>query len=164
MTQPDDIKAFLESSPQLNPKSIEVIQNDKTLNDNSNVINSPVMQFLLLAAQTSQLTQIRKNFDRIAEYINDRESHGWLQNFDNIPVTDAVPAQEIRIDFPAQSISFVNDGPAEIWLRVNQPNHSRRIVKPKEAIEINFETHKLNRFFVQCPSGLTSYFRAMAKG
>ncbi len=123
------------------------------------------MQFLMLAAQTSQLTKIRKTLDRVGEYIDDQTSEGWTQNFDNIPVTDAEPSQEIRIDFPAQSISITNDGPAAlIWVEINKRFHTSRTLNPRETLNLDFGTHKLERFFVQCPPGLVATFRATAKG
>ncbi len=122
------------------------------------------MQFLMLAAQTSQLTKIRKTLDRVGEYIDDQTSEGWIQNFDNIPVTDAEPSQEIRLDFPAQSISITNDGPALIWVEINKRFHTRRTLLIRETLNLDFQTHKLERFFVQCPPTLTATFRGTAKG
>lgn len=125
------------------------------------------MQFLMLAAQASQLTKIRKALDHVKEYFDDRTSEGWVQNFDNIPVTGAEPSQEIRLDFPAQSISITNDAPVGgpvVWVEINNRFHTRRTLNPLEVLNINFETHKLERFFVQCPPGLTANIRATARG
>jgi hypothetical protein len=118
-----------------------------------------VMQYIAQATLASQAVRIRKYFD-------DRTSQGWVQHFDNIPITDADPAQEFIPDRPAQSISITNDGPGVIWFRVNYRFDTKRTLNIRETQEVNFETHKLERFFVQCPplSGLTASFRATTKG
>jgi len=119
------------------------------------------MQFLMLASLASQAVKIRKYYDN-------RTSQGWIQNFENTPITDAPPSQEFRLVSPAQSISITNDsavGAAPLWVEVNKRFDSRRTLNPGETLNINFETHKLERFFLQCPPGLaTNLWRATAKG
>ncbi len=104
------------------------------------------------------------NLTKIRKYNEDRTSQGWVQDFDNIPVTGAQPSQQLRLDFPAQSISITNDGPALVWVEINVRFNSRRTLNARETINIDFETHKLEQFFVQCPTGLTATIRATAKG
>jgi len=115
------------------------------------------MQFLMLASLTSQAVKIRKYFD-------DRTSQGWIQNFD---ITATSAQQEFEPVSPAQSISITNDAPvggALVWVAINNRFNSSRLLNPRETYEINFETHKLERFFVQCPPGLTANLRATVKG
>jgi len=115
------------------------------------------MQFLMLASLASQAVKIRKYFD-------DRTSQGWIQNFD---ITATSASQGIKPDSPGQSVSITNDAPvggALVWVAINNRFNTRRILNPRETYEVNFETHKLKRFFVQCPPGLTSNLRASVKG
>ena len=115
------------------------------------------MQFLMLASLTSQAVKIRKYFD-------DRTSQGWVQDF-NITATST--QQEFEPVSPAQSISITNDAPvggALVWVTINNLFNSRRTLNPRETLEVNFETHKLEYFSVQCPPGLTANLRATVKG
>lgn len=121
------------------------------------------MQFLMLASVASQAVKIRKYFD-------DRKSQGWIENFDNVVVTPVSPSQEIRLAVPAQAISITNDGvvpfnaAAVIWVEINERFNSRRTLRPLETLNIDFETHKLERFFVQSAAGFTPTIRATARG
>ena len=118
------------------------------------------MQFLMLSSLTSQAVRIRKYFD-------DRKSQGWIQNFDIVIASPAVPSQEFTLDSPAQSISITNNalvGGPVIWVEINRRFNSRRTLGPGQTLNINFETHELERFFVQCPPGLPPTFSATAKG
>lgn len=167
MTQEDDTNALLKSLA-LNSQQVKVIEDGK-VSDNPNIINSPMMQFIMQASMVSQLTKIRKYFD-------DRTSEGWVQHFDNIPVTDADPAQEFAPDSPGQSISITNYGPALIRVRFNGRLDTWRTLTPPpplappgtagETLNVNFETHELKAFYVQClpMTGLVSVFRATVKG
>lgn len=114
------------------------------------------MQFLMLASIASKAIKIQK-------YYQDRESQGWIENF-AIAVTSVPPSQEVRLTRPAQSISVVNDGPGIVWLEWNVRFTTITILNPTEKCDINFETHKLERFFAQCPLGVVSNIRAVAKG
>ncbi len=118
------------------------------------------MQFLMLSSIASQAVKIRRYYD-------DRTSQGWIQNFDNVVASPALPSQEFTLDSPAQSISITNNalvGGPVIWVEINGRFNSRRTLNPRETLNINFETHKLERFFVQCPPGLPPTFSATAKG
>ena len=152
MTQEAEVKSLIDSLP----KQIEVV-GGQDISGNPNIINSPVMQFVMLASIASQAVKIRKYFD-------DRESRGWVQNFNNIPVTAAVPSLKVDVDRPAQSISLTNDGPGIVWVEWNRRHSTPTILNPRETCNINFETHKLGKFFLQCPPGVVSTIRAVAKG
>lgn len=119
------------------------------------------MQFLMLASIASQAVKIRKYFD-------DWTSQGWTQDFDNVIASPAVPSQEFTLDSPAQSISIINNaiaGGPVIWVEINRRFNSRRTLNPGQVLNINFGTHKLERFFVQCPPVVPPpTFSATAKG
>ena len=118
------------------------------------------MQFLMLASIASQAVKIRKYFD-------DRTSQGRIENFDQIIASPAEPSQEFILSSPAQSISITNNAPVGglvIWVEINRRFNTRRTLNPGEVLNIDFEMHKLERFFVQCPPGVPPTFSATAKG
>ena len=117
------------------------------------------MQFLMLASIASKAAKIQKYFD-------DRKSQGWIQNFDNVIASPALPSQEFTLDSPAQSITITNNalpGGPVIWVEINRRFNSRRTLGPGQTLNINFETHELERFFVQCPPGVPPTFSATVK-
>ena len=153
MEFPEEIKAQLA---KITTPKVEIVEGGKpaTIDDYDSF-----MQFLMLASIAAQAVKIRKYFD-------DRKSQGWIQDF-NITATSAVPSQEFEPVSPAQSISITNDAPvggAPVWVAINDRFNSRRTLNPRETLEVNFETHELERFFVQCPPGLTANLRATVKG
>jgi hypothetical protein len=122
--------------------------------------HDPFMQFLMLASSLSQQVRIRKYYD-------DRESQGWTQDFKFV-ATDDETCTEI-VPTPGQSISITNKGLTNpVHVSVNAPidrwDECRRTLDPKETYEVNFETHKISCFFVQCPPGLTTKIQASVKG
>ena len=111
------------------------------------------MSFLIQMAQLGQLVKIRKYFD-------DRVSHGLIQTFGDIKVTDQV--REIKFDYPAQSASIVNNGGKCVYVWVNtrlRPSHK---MKRGETFDIGLETHKLNCVYLQCDPGETTNMRIVA--
>ncbi len=134
--------------------SIEVIENGKQIS--SERIDPSVASFVYQAVAASNLARIRKLKE-------DETSQGWVENFD-VAVTPASPSQEVALTLPAQSISITNDGPALVWVEINKRFYTRRTLNLGETLNINFGAHKLERFFVQCPPGLTATIRATARG
>lgn len=122
------------------------------------------MQFLMLASIASQAVKIRR-------YFEDRESDGWIENFEAAVPSDS-PAQEFQLTEPAQSISLRNNGdyrpgtvPALVLIAWNRRHSTKTILNPNETCDIDFETHKLYRFYAQAsPAGAIANIRAVAKG
>ena len=111
------------------------------------------MQFLMLASIASQAVKIRKYFD-------DRTSEGLTENFP-LAITDVI--QLVRCTFPAQSIFIVNDGPNPIFLMINKRGTTPTQLNLNENIFIDFETHKLLRFYINCIAGGAATARAVTK-
>jgi len=133
----------------LNLEDIEVVE------DNKNVMRPDVMNFLMMASMVSQMTRIRKYFD-------DRTTEGWTENFNPVNVTPV--EREIRTNQAAQTFFIVNDGPAQIWVKINQRAYSSTPLNLGETMFLNFETHKIDCFLVQCGAGLVATARAFVTG
>jgi len=128
---PKEIQEMMKSE-NFNPSQIKITENDQ------NVMRPDIMQFLMTASIASQAVKMRKYFD-------DKESKGWTQNF-VIPVVPAV--QRFEPDTPAQTIYVINDGPAVIFVEINKRFSSPTQLNNGEDMFIDFETHKLECFFV----------------
>lgn len=121
--------------------------------DGKNVMRPDVMQFLMLASIASQATRIRKYFD-------DRTPTGAIQTW-IIPVTQT--RQRVRVTWDAQSMSLINDGPDSVKIWINTLERSPHTVNLNEVFNINFEVHKLKRFYHQCDPGNTASIRVVAQ-
>lgn len=119
------------------------------------------MQFLMTASMNAQLLKIRKYFD-------DRTSNGLIQTWgmdpDN-PLTITDELVEIKLDFPAQSLSLFNDDndSDSVYVWVNDLGRPKATVKGGEALNLNYETHKINYLYLQCAAGETADVRIVAK-
>ena len=150
---PKELSKLIEAG-DFNPSQVQMTESGQ------NVMRADVMQFLMTASIASQAVKIRKYFD-------DRKSQGWILSFDNVIASPVVPSEEFKLDSPAQSISITNNalaGGPVIWVEINRRFNSRRTLNPLETLEVNFETHKLKCFFVQCPPGVPPIFSATIKG
>lgn len=146
MTMPKELASLIEEE-NFNPSQVQVVEGGK------NVMRPDVMNFLLLCSIASQAVKIRKYFD-------DRTPTGLIQPF-TVPVTAV--RQRVRFPWAAQSATFINDGPdtARIWINSNQrPPHT---INLNEVFNIDFEVHKLKRFYLQCDPGNTASIRVTAQ-
>ena len=140
---------------QSKDKQVEVIDGES-----QNIMPLEKLNWLMSAAAVGQLVKIRKS-------IEDEISDGWTQNF-ALVVTDV--SQEIKIDWPAQSIFIVNDGlplplvGGQMLVEINARGTTQTPLNPTETLRLDFKGHKLKKFFVQCPPAQTTTGRAMAKG
>jgi hypothetical protein len=132
-------------------QNIEVVENGKPVTNPR--IDPAVMSFIMQASQLAQIVKIRKYFD-------DRTSHGLIQTYD-VTVTDEL--KEIKVDFPAQSFSLINDGPDTVYVWVNTTERPKVTVKSGAKFEPNYETHKINYIYLQCASGESTDVRIVAK-
>ena len=132
-------------------QNIEVVENGKSVTNPR--IDPAVMSFIMQASQLAQIVKIRKYFD-------DRTSHGLIQTYD-VTVTDEL--KEIKVDFPAQSFSLINDGPDTVYVWVNTMERPKVTVKSGTKFEPNYETHKINYIYLQCASGESTGVRIVAK-
>jgi hypothetical protein len=132
-------------------QNIEVVENGKSVTNPR--IDPAVMSFIMQASQLAQIVKIRKYFD-------DRTSHGLIQTYD-VTVTDEL--KEIKVDFPAQSFSLFNDGADTVNVWVNDLGRPKRSVKSNEALNLNYETHKIKYIYLQCASGQSASIRIVAK-
>ena len=149
---PKELSKLIEAG-NFNPSQVQMTESGQ------NVMRPDVLQFLMTASIASQAVKIRK-------YVDDRTSEGWILSFDNVIASPAVPSQEFTLDSPAQSISITNNaavGGPVIWVEINR-RFNRRTLNPGQTLNINFETHKLECFFVQCPPGVPPTFSATVKG
>lgn len=134
---------------QLNPK-VQIIEDGVEITD-PNRINSDVMQFVMLAKIARETTQMRKYFDDI-------RPDGNIINY-VLHVTDV--RQRVVITNPAQSINILNDGPDSAVVWINEPTDLPKTIAHNETFEVDFDVHKLFRFYVQCNTGEHAQLRAV---
>lgn len=146
MTMPKELSALIEKG-NFNPSEVEVVENGK------NVMRPDVMNFLMLASIASQAVQIRKYFD-------DRTSEGLVQNW---PLVITPVVQEVICDYPAQSFYIINDGASPIFIEINTRHKTASQLLNGEDMFLDFERHKLRRFYVYCGPGGAATARALAK-
>lgn len=111
------------------------------------------MSFLMQAAQVSQLVKLNKHFA-------DRTSAGKTENF---PLNITPVPQEVRCTYPAQSLFLINDGPGQIFVAINFQNETPTPLLITETMAVDFETHKLERFYVWSTPGTVAIARALTK-
>ena len=141
-----------EMQPNLEPK-VTVIE-DGVVVDDPNRMNPNVMQFVMLAKIAREATQIRK-------YIDDKTPNGDLVNY-VLQVTDA--RQKAGITNPAQSVSFINDGPNAVAIWINTPSGLPKTLAHNETYHIDMDIHQLFCFYLQCNTGETAQIRAVVLG
>ena len=142
-----EVKAGGLPSKIVMPSEVEISE------DGQNVMRPDVMQFLMTAAIASHAGKMRKYFD-------DRESKGWIQNF----VVAANPvATRFRPTTPGQTFYIINDGAAAIFVELNKRFASATPLLATEDMFVDFETHKLEEFWVYTVGGV-AVARAMVRG
>ncbi len=135
------------------------IPNVKIIKDGKEVDTSAIddydafMLFIMQSAATANIVKIRKHLD-------DRTSIGETENFD----LDITPEpQEVEPYYPSQSLSLVNRGPGKIFVTINALNRTATPLEAGEDFKINFETHKLRRFYVWSEPGTVAAAQAVVK-
>jgi hypothetical protein len=111
------------------------------------------MAYLMAAAQTAHLARIRRYFD-------DRTSIGRTTNF---PLNITPIHDEILCPYPAQSFYIINDGPGQIFVALNSQDGGITPLFVHDEKWVNFETHKLHRFYVWSAPGTVATARAEVK-
>lgn len=146
MTMPKELSALIKEG-NFNPAQVEVVE------DGKNVMRPDVMNFLMLASIASQAVKIRKYFD-------DRTPNGYIQPF-TVPVT--ATRRRIELPWDAQSAAFINDGLNTVHIWINSTQRPSHPILSGEVFNINFDVHKLKKFYLQCDPGNTSSVRVVAQ-
>jgi len=147
------------------PELAESLKQVKTVDKNGKAVAiddyDSFMQFLVQASQLAQIVKIRKYFD-------DRTSNGLIQTWgmdpDN-PLTITDELKELKLDFPAQSVSLFNDDDDSdsVYAWVNDLSRPKATVKGGEALNLNYETHIINYIYLQCAADESTDVRIVAK-
>jgi hypothetical protein len=119
--------------------------------------------FLMQASQLAQITKIRKYLEK---YLEDRSPHGLIQTWgmdSNNPLTITDELKEIKFDYPAQSLSLINDGDYTVYVWVNNLIRPKSAVKKGETFNLDLELHKINYVYLQCESGTSTSVRILAQ-
>ena len=132
--------------------TVEVVDKDGHHVSNPRMDPS-IMNFIMLASVASQAVRIRKYFD-------DRTSRGLIQTY-NIAATDVI--QEIKVDYPAQSITIFNDGVDSVFIGVNTTGRPKATLNNGEQLNIDYEVHKIRLLYLQCNPGEVANVRIIAK-
>lgn len=137
----DDLPTKIE----FDPSQIQVV--DEEGNSVSIPDYDSFMQFLMLSSIAHQAVQIRKYFD-------DRTPNGYTQS-----MTVVATGRRLRVGFPwdAQSAVFINRGPDPVYIWINTIQRAPHIIRNvNEIYNVDFEVHKLKRFWHQCDPGNTA--------
>lgn len=117
---------------------VRIIKDGKQV-DTSAIDNyDSFMTFLMTASMAANIAKIRRYFD-------DRTSKGKIPNF---PLNITPTPQEVRCPYPAQSLYLINDGPGQIFVAINALDGDPTPLLVNEALDADFETHELQRFYV----------------
>lgn len=102
---------------------------------------------------------------RIAEYLSDRTSNGYIQTWgSDSPLTITDELEEFKMDYPAQSGAISNDGATnDVYVWINSTMRRKHKIKPSETFNINLETHKLNCLWLKCDKGGSTTVRITVK-
>ena len=142
----------LAGQKQLSMPAIEMTENGQRVSNPR--MDPSIMNFIMMASIASQAVKIRKYFD-------DRTSSGLIQSFNNLAVTDEL--REVKIDYPAQSFSLLNNGPNTVNVSVNTTHRPSKAIAINQTLNINFETHQLKYLYLQCDRGETASVEIVVK-
>ena len=137
--------------PQL--PDVKIIKDGKPVDTSAIDDYDSFMNFLMLSSIAAQAVKIRRYFD-------DRTSIGRTQNFP-LNITPAI--QEVVCAYPSQSFYILNDGPGQIFVEINDAGYGPTPLLANEDLALDFETHKLERFYVWSAPGTVATARAVAK-
>jgi hypothetical protein len=143
------------------PEEIRVptLPNVKIIKDGKQVDTSAIdnyddfMTYLMTASMAANIAKIKRYYD-------DRTSKGRTTNF---PLNITPTIQEIPCPYPGQSFYIVNDGPGQIFVILNSLDGSPTPLFARDEKWVNFETHKLQRFYVWSAPGTVATARAEVK-
>lgn len=142
---------FNPESKEMTIPQVQVIENGQVIDPNR--IRPDVMQFIMLAKMTRDIT-------RIKNIIEDQESSGETYSW-NETITDA------RVEYvlvqPAISIAADNRGPDEVKVWINSLGRTPHLVPRNRILNIDFNGHKLIKLFAQCNPGETATLRCNFK-
>jgi len=124
--------------------------------ESRNRIDPKVMTAIMAMAQVGQLNKMR----RMQE---DATSQGWIRGI-NSPVTDVqTPPDGFKLDFNAMACYVHNDGPAIVYFAINNYNNPSAL-SVNETLNLEFGSHKIERFFMKCDNGQNANVRITLKG
>jgi len=154
MMEAEDIQKVLSGEKSIDSEAMPKVS-ISTADGKSTSIDDydSFMQFLMIASMNAQLVKIRKYFD-------DRRPNGLIQRFNPL-VTDQLTV--ITVDYPAQSFSLHNDGPDTVTAWVNTRLRPEFTVNNGETINVNYETHVIKHFYLQCAPTQTAAVRIVTK-
>lgn len=136
---PKEIQEALKEIPRPQIEVIDGATSKPTSIDNYDEF----MNFLMTASLVGQVYKIRK-------YFEDRKSQGRIIGFD-VPV--ALTLIEVVLPVLCQSISLINTGPNPVKVWLNNIGHTPRTVRVNIPLNVNFETHELEKIYLQCDAG-----------
>jgi hypothetical protein len=132
---------------------LKIIKDGKQV-DTSAIDNyDNLMSFIMLASIAANTAKNRR-------YNEDRTSTGRTTNF---PLNITPIHDEIVCPYPAQSFYIVNDGPGQIFVALNSVDGEHTPLFIHDEKWVNFETHKLQRFYVWSAPGTVARARAEVK-
>lgn len=132
---------------------VKVIKDGKPVDTSAIDDYDNFMSFIMLASIASQAVRVRRYFD-------DRTSEGETQNF---PLNITIDPQEVLCSQPSQSLYIINDGPGLIFVTINALGRTATPLLTGEDMALDFETHKLHRFYVWSAAGTVATARAQVK-
>jgi hypothetical protein len=132
---------------------LKIIQDGKQV-DTSAIDNfDEFMSFVTLVGIAANTRKVRK-------YYEDRTSIGEVQNF----VLEVTPEPQVAYCVsPSQSLHVRNDGPGTVFITINALGRAPAPLHTRDELTLDFETHKLEKFFVWSAPGTIATVRAMAK-
>lgn len=134
-----------------NPPDVKIIQNGKPVDTSAIDDYDGFMTYLMTASIAANTAKIRR-------YHEDKISKG-IQNF---PLTITPTPQEVPCPYPAQSLYLVNDGPGQIFVAINDLAGDPTPLLVNEALDVDFETHELQQFYVWSAPGTVATARGVA--
>ena len=137
---------------------VEIFENGKRV-DTSAIDNYDDFMMFLVAASTAASTR------KLVKIAEDDTSQGWIQPFNNIPVTSTEPSLEIHANSPGQSVSLRNAGPGQVNVYINHRNMAPKLLNALQLLNIDFKGHKLTNIYISCPvAGATAVVDGLIKG
>lgn len=132
---------------------LKIIKDGKQVDTSAIDDYDPFMTFLMTASMAANIAKIRRYYD-------DRTSIGKTTPF---PLNITPAHDEILCPHPGQSFYIVNDGPGQIFVALNSQDGEITPLFIHDEKWVNFETHKLERFYVWSAPGTVATARAEVK-
>jgi len=120
-----------------------------------NIIRPDVLDSIMLAKMTREMTQIRRYFEDIT-------AKGFISPM-TLNITQV--RQEIVLPYVAQAMTIINNtalaGGSIVYVWINTLMKPPHTMNPGEVFNINFINHVLAKVYFQCDPGNTSIVRAV---